>query len=150
MNFVRDIMWAVQVVTVIKKNFPQAHITGVDIDPVIVAVGKQYFGLKEDEQLEIVIADARVAVAKLLKENKQYDLIFVDMYTGYAVAQFAQEETFLKIIYKLKTKTGCLIFNRLFFQKHKSEAEKFLDKLAKIFNDVSTVKVYANLLVKVS
>lgn len=137
-------------VKVIKKNFPKAYITGVDIDPVIVDIGKQYFGLAEDEGLEIVIADAQSYIKQASSLRKEYDLVFIDMYTGYEIPQFAQEESFLKKIYSLKTKSGCVIFNRLYFQKYKSEANDFLDKISKMFEDVSTVAVYANLLIKVS
>ena len=45
------------VAKLIRKNWPEAKITGIDIDPVMVELGKKYLGL-DQINLEIKIADA--------------------------------------------------------------------------------------------
>ncbi|MEM7055640.1 MAG: fused MFS/spermidine synthase [Bacteroidota bacterium] len=56
--------------------FPSIKIDGVEIDPAIVEVGKQYFDLKEDN-LNIIIKDGRVHLATT---QKTYDTILIDAY----------------------------------------------------------------------
>lgn len=134
-------------VQVINKFFPRAHIDAVDIDRVIVSVGEKYLGLKESERLHIYIEDAQKHVSQIVKNRIEYDLVFVDMYTGYTIPKFAQSDIFLQQLRQIANKNGGVIFNRLNFQNHKNEAAAFLDKLNKIFQDVVTAKVYANILI---
>ncbi|RJR28422.1 hypothetical protein C4564_05570 [Candidatus Microgenomates bacterium] len=133
-----------------KKYFPRASVLAVDIDPVIVDIGKKYLDLCESKHVTIRIEDAQKTVARLCKQKQTFDLIFVDLYQGYQVPVFVEDAKFLRSLAELKTKNGDLIFNRLYFQKYKNEAKKFLDKLKTLFHDVEEVHVYANLLIKVS
>jgi spermidine synthase len=131
-------------VRVINQLFPAACTDAVDIDPVIVAAGRKYLSLDQSPNLSIHIADAREFVGET---DSQYDLIFVDLYNGYDIPAFVEDESFLKKIRQLKTEKGVVIFNRLYVQKHIFEADKFLDKLAKIFKDRTKIRIYPNLLI---
>ena len=39
--------------------YPHAQITGVDIDAVMLSLGKKYFGLSDIPQLSLIVADAK-------------------------------------------------------------------------------------------
>lgn len=137
-------------IKVVRKYFLKAHITAIDIDPVIVDLGKKYLGLIENADTDIKITDAKNYVEQAYKQKKQFDLVFVDMYQGFAIPDFVEQEAFLRKLYALKSTNGTVIFNRLYFQKYKIEASKFLDKLRRMFNHIDESHVFANLIIKIS
>jgi spermidine synthase len=58
------------------RNYPQAHLTVVEIEPAVVAAARQFFKLPEDpKRLHLVIDDGAEFV---LNSNKKFDLILVD------------------------------------------------------------------------
>ncbi len=63
----------------ISQKFPNALITGVEIDPVMIDVGKKFFDLSKIKNLKIVCEDAH----NFLKKNKtEFDLVIDDLYLG--------------------------------------------------------------------
>lgn len=61
------------------KRFPKVKIIGVEIDPLMIAIGKKYFDLDKYENLKVVCSDG-TAYCKIT--NEKFDLILVDMYKG--------------------------------------------------------------------
>lgn len=59
----------------LRKVFPLAKITGVEIDPVIYKLAKEYFGLKPDDKLDIIIQDGLQFIA----EKRSFDVIMFDI-----------------------------------------------------------------------
>jgi len=57
--------------------FPMLKMDGVELDPAIVEVGKQYFGLQQVPNLQIIVQDGRVHLATT---QKKYDTILIDAY----------------------------------------------------------------------
>ena len=57
--------------------YPNINITGIEIDPEIIAVGRKYFNLSR-ENLTIIIGDGRASLHKLKKTK--YNVIAVDAY----------------------------------------------------------------------
>ena len=57
--------------------YPNINITGIEIDPEIIAVGRKYFNLSS-ENLNIMIGDGRASLQKLNKTK--YNVIAVDAY----------------------------------------------------------------------
>lgn len=58
------------------RNYPQAHLTVVEIEPSVVAAARQFFKLPEEpKRLHLVIGDGAEYV---LNSNKKFDLILVD------------------------------------------------------------------------
>ncbi len=71
--------------------YPELEITGVELDPAVTEISKQYMGLDE-ATVSIVTADAR---AYLLSTEEKYDLILVDTYHGTSIpAHLATQEFF--------------------------------------------------------
>ncbi len=124
------------VAKLIKKYWPQSEITGVEIDPVMVELGKKYLGLGN---AEIIIQDAY----EYTKKNKEiYDLAIVDLYVGDEFPNKFEDEEFLKLL----TKNKSVIFNRLYFGEKRKEAVKFGNKLEKVFPKVNWFYPQANLM----
>lgn len=64
------------VVKLISQKWPRARISGVEIDPVMIKLGKKYFGLDNFSQLKIILGDAKK------QKLSGYDLIICDAYLG--------------------------------------------------------------------
>ncbi len=123
------------VAKLILKNWPDAKITGVDIDPVIVELGQKYLGLNV-EDIDIRIGDAKEFI------SGKFDLVIVDLYNGDEFPKKFEEEKFLKILVKNKL----VVFNRLTFKNKKEETLLFGDKLKKIFKKVEYFYPTSNLI----
>lgn len=63
-------------VKLISKKWPKAKITGVEIDPVMISLGKKYFNLEKFKNLKIIQDDAKK------QKLSGYDLIICDAYLG--------------------------------------------------------------------
>lgn len=129
-------------VHLLKKMSPYSTIEAVEIDPVMVEIGKTYFQLDTVSQLTIHTEDAEKFVQK--NPNSAYNLVFVDLFFGYSMPLFLESKDFLKNINAIVTVGGCVIFNRMYTQNAHLEAEKFLDKLKEIFDDITVIKVGTN------
>ncbi len=124
----------------IRKFWPEAEITGIDIDPVIVGLGKKYLGLNK---VRIEIADAYDFIVHSTKYKVQrYDLVLVDVYQGREFPRKFEEEKFLKLLTKFKI----VVFNRLYYGEKRPEAMRFGRRLEKVFKKVDYFYPQANLM----
>lgn len=129
----------------IRKYWPDSKITGVDIDPVIVNLGKKYLNL-DKYKVDIVTNDAIKFCSQSNNELTNYELICVDLYQGDKYPEKFESDKFLKSILKLLTNDGVAIFNRLYYGDKRPLAMKFLKKLEKIFPEVQVVYPEANVM----
>lgn len=58
----------------LKRFYPGVNVTAVEIDPAVVKVAKEYFGLRESKSMKVVVADG----LKVVGRNK-YDVIMFDV-----------------------------------------------------------------------
>ncbi len=130
---------------IVRKNWPNAGITGVEIDKLMVDLGKKYLDL-EKSVVKIVIGDAYKFVIDQIKKKNKYDLVCVDVYLGSEFPKKFEEDKFLKSITKILSSGGGVVFNRLYYDEKRTQAVKFGDKLEKIFNKVDFVYPEANLM----
>jgi spermidine synthase len=93
------------------RLFPDAHLTAVEIDPLVAQVARQYFGVKEGPNLEVHVCDARPFLAGTAK---QYDVIGADLYAGSPEAPFyVLTREFFDLAQKRLHPNGVLIVNVL-------------------------------------
>lgn len=112
----------------IRKKFPDAKITGVEIDSVMVELGKKYLNLGKYD-VDIKIADAR----KFYVGN--YDLVIVDTYLG---------DKYIDLVKLNLSKSAVVVFNRLYLKDKREVVDKFEKKLKKVFSSVEVVKPLVN------
>lgn len=128
---------------IIAKKWPNAKITGIEIDPTVVEIGKKYFALGKISNLEIIVGDA---IKKTI--NTKFDLILVDLYLGQDFPKEAESEVFLQGLKKILDKNGMVVINRLYYSDSlKEKAEEFLLKVKAIFPKVNTKEAVTNLLI---
>ncbi len=92
--------------------FPDVVVDAVELDPMVVGVAKQFFGIQESNRLKIHQSDGRV----FLKNTKEkYDVILLDAYTSSRTGSFipyhlATKEFFALAAQRL-TEDGVLAYN---------------------------------------
>ncbi len=80
--------------------YPQAHVDGYEIDPEIIRIGKEWFGM-DLPNLTSYAQDARWGISHT---DKHYDIISVDAYRPpYIPAHLVTREFFLTVYEKLNT-----------------------------------------------
>ena len=72
-------------VTAYRRLYPGAHVTAVEIDPLVVRVAHEYLGLERGPDLEVRLEDARPF---LRRGTDLFDVIEVDVFAGSAYAPF--------------------------------------------------------------
>lgn len=111
-----------------------ARIVGVDIDSILVDLGKKYFHLEEVSNLKIEIADARDWARDY--RGDRFDVIFVDLFCG---GDFTVEFTPVFLGNLKKVCQGKVVINQV-FPKKEALSEAVL-KLREIFEGVKVVNV---------
>ncbi len=124
----------------LRKKYPKAKITGVEIDPVMIELGKKYLKLN-DYNIDIQIVDASLYTIYDI-QNTNFDLVIVDMYSGDNFPKEFESEEFLKKL----TKFPMVIINRLYYGDKRPDTVRFGNKLEKIFKKVVWHYPEANLM----
>lgn len=141
------------VAKLIHNNYPKAEITGVDIDPAIIELGRKYLKL-DDSNVKIIVSDASNIPNHLEDPERRrrtnllkfFDLIIVDLYQGDKFPKKFETDKFLKTVRCHLAINGLVIFNRLYYKDKKIEAEKFGKKLKTVFKKVDFYRPPANLM----
>ena len=131
------------VIKVLHQYFPQAKVTGIEIDPKMIEVGRKYFNL-DKYQANIIHSDAFTFVEHLKQEK--YDLIIVDILLGRKTPERLTQKSFLNKLKVLLNKNGIIIFNRLRLKESKDDTN-FINNLKNIFTNVNIHKPLVNTLI---
>ena len=126
----------------INKYFPKAKITAVEIDPVMVDIGKKYFRLGKVKNINIVIADAQTFVNSL-KNTDQFDLIMVDCFVGKKIPKKFETVEFFQ---KLKNHSRFVLINRIWWYKDKAITTKVFKNLSPHFFFIKA-HTYSNVII---
>lgn len=87
--------------------FPDIQIDGIEIDPVIVEVGREYFDMNEPN-LNVIVQDGRWA---LKNSQKQYDIISIDAYRPPYIPYSMTSREFFQIVYDHLKENGVMVIN---------------------------------------
>lgn len=68
-----------RIATYVHDFIPHANVTCVELDPGVVELARQYFGVRPGPRLELVTNDGRVYMARA---REDFDIIMVDAYQG--------------------------------------------------------------------
>ncbi len=87
--------------------FPNVKIDGIEIDPKIVEVGREYFDMN-DPDLNVIVQDGRWALSK---SNKRYDIISVDAYRPPYIPWHMTTQEFFQVVYDHLSDQGVMVIN---------------------------------------
>lgn len=96
----------------------KGKITGVEIDPEIIAIANTYFKLNEISNLTIRLEDAFEFVTKT---NETFDLIIIDIFQDSTMPAFLFEAQFVSRSKELLNPKGFILFNTMLIQNSDSE-----------------------------
>ena len=95
-----------QLVTV----YPKLTVTGVDLDPAVLNVAREYFGLKGERRIKLVADDARWFVSQA---KDKYDVIAIDLYVTGHIPFFTTTKEFFALVHDRLSDNGIVIMNVL-------------------------------------
>lgn len=128
----------------VSRRWPKAHITGVELDPVVIDIARKHFKINSIPHLTLHNQDALDFVNQ--QDSKlQFDLTLVDCYLG---DQFPPQLESLKFVKKLTRLSPFVIINRLFWGKYQSLTLDFHHRLKPHF-DTSTTRTTSNYLISI-
>ena len=88
--------------------YPDATIDGVELDPAVTRVGREYFGLDDNQRLTVHSVDARPF---LRSTDTHYDLIVVDAYRQPYVPFYLATREFFRLVRDRLTPGGIVALN---------------------------------------
>jgi spermidine synthase len=90
--------------------YPKLEVTGVDLDPAVLKVAREYFGLKSEPRIKLVAEDARWFVANT---KEKYDVIAIDLYVTGHIPFFTTTREFFALVRGRLNENGIVIMNVL-------------------------------------
>lgn len=127
--------------------YPEAHITSVEIDPVVAKMAKKYFSYDDSKpNFETHIRDGRVFVKRALKDKKRYDLILLDAFNSDYIPEHMMTKEYLEEVKALAKDDGIIMANTfstsdLFHHESATYAEVFGPMYQINFKDKKTNRV---------
>lgn len=118
---------------IISRKLNPEKIVGIEIDPVVVEVGRKYFGLNKIKNLSVAIGDAKNFI---IDNPEKYDYIITDTYQGSVFPKALEGSFILKKLRDTLSASGVLVFNRIFFSSKPERRLRFIELLEKIFGTV--------------
>jgi spermidine synthase len=107
--------------TLIEEVKYKGKITGVELDPEIVEIGRSFFNLDKVPNLDLVIDDAFDFV---LKTRDKYDLIIVDVFQDTHMPQFLFQKFFIDRLCFLLHGGGFILFNTMILKNEENERNR--------------------------
>jgi spermidine synthase len=92
----------------IQKEFPNIEIDAVEIDPEVIKMAKEFFNVKETNNLHIHAQDGRLF---LTRTPNQYDIILLDAYFTDAMPFHLTTKEFFELAQKKLTPNGIIVAN---------------------------------------
>lgn len=117
-------------VHLISKNFPEAKITSVEWDPVMVNIAKKYFNLDSVHEHRVIIDDALKVIVEPEEYNiplGSFDVLIVDILNGSAYPDLGKTGNFIAALKKLVSPNGLIIFNRIYTEDYQDDVNLFID-----------------------
>lgn len=129
------------VIQILRWIFPQAMIDAIDIDNVMLDIGKTYFGLSTVPRLTMYQDDAKYFVKRT---KKKYDLIVIDLFIGRNIPGFVGTKEFLIDLKELLKKESAIVINYLREEEYGVLSDNLRVRLEKLFSKVDEFPIERN------
>ncbi|MBI3559728.1 fused MFS/spermidine synthase [Candidatus Gottesmanbacteria bacterium] len=124
------------VIDLLAKRFPHASITSVDIDPTIILIAKQYFGIGKHLNVRLMHADARLFVKLCIKKAQVFDIIVIDLFIGRDIPEFVGTSEFYQSVKQTLKPKGTVILNYLREFEYQKKSDMLFLMLKRLFPTV--------------
>lgn len=131
---------------IILSLWPDVRITGVELDPLMIKLGKKYLHLST-EGIKIIIDDAYGFVDKNFTNTPRYSLVLVDLFIDGNISPKFESDNFIKKISKFISNDGLIIFNKINTAEKGRSVNLFINKAKKIFNKCESFPYQNNLFI---
>jgi len=129
----------------ISKKYSPKAIVGVEIDPIMLDLGRRHFDLNAIPNLDIIQGDASQPSNWKTVQLRNFDYILVDLYLGDQLPKFVYARPFLR---RLRQLGQTVVFNHLFYDAAKRQAaEGLVAATQQIFTSVTLVRSLTNVLI---
>lgn len=125
--------------------YPDARMTGVDIDATVVRVAKEFFHIHTIPHTRYIIADANAYLRRALDTRLHFDSVIIDIYTGNVIPDFVMLSSFFRKILRILRPKGSVMFNYFSYTGQKEKKLEILALLQKIYTDVDMVRNRRNI-----
>lgn len=95
----------------LNQLYPGARIDVVEIDSAVKTVAETYFGFRENEQMTVIVKDARVFTKRALTRDDRYDLIMLDAFNGEYIPEHLMTREYLEETKELLKPNGVVAAN---------------------------------------
>jgi spermidine synthase len=96
---------------IMNDMFPDAAIDIVEIDQAVINVAKDYFFFEENDNMKVVLNDARVFIKRSGILGKKYDYIILDAFGGDYIPEHLLTREFLEEVKQIMTPDAVLVAN---------------------------------------
>ncbi|MFZ2664530.1 MAG: hypothetical protein WAX66_04165 [Patescibacteria group bacterium] len=117
-------------VHLISRNFPEAKITSVEWDSVMLDIAKRFFDLDSIPNHRVILDDA----LKVAVEPEEYDIppssfdvLIVDISNGDSYPDLGKTGNFIAALKRLVTPGGLIVFNRIYTEGYQDDVNLFIE-----------------------
>lgn len=121
----------------LRKNYPDAEIDAVDINPEVAFAAKNHLGFREDKRMRIHIADGRKFIESV---QQPYDAIFLDAFGADAVPAHLTTKEFLTAVRRAVRPDGVVIGN-IWFTATRPPYDSMVQTYQETFGELHVLRV---------
>lgn len=131
------------VIKQLRDNYKsKANITAIEIDPVIIEIAINEFGIVPNNSLSIIKEDAELFVKYT---NQTFDLIIIDLFNDAEVPPFLFQKNFIESINRISNNNSTTIFNTFILNDAQEKRNtKFSTLLEAYFSLKTFKKIYGH------
>lgn len=112
----------------LRERGVRAHVDAVELDPVVVRLAREHFGVERHAPLSIHVADA---LAWIAQRGPRYDLVLVDLFVEDEMPEGTREEPFLRALGARLAPGAALLVNQLGLTPTQMAAARRCEALAR-------------------
>lgn len=112
---------------ILEKEFDDLRITAVEIDPIIIELGKKYFETDSLKKTTIINEDAINIINDPVKYGLDavFDCLIIDTYIGGIFPEGLQEKDMISKLVALANTNGLLVFNKIIYKNDTDTFHRF-------------------------